>query len=191
MDALDALRIARQEFGSRLQQVAADQWELPTPCPEWSVNQLVNHMLLGTRMGVQLLTGVSREEVMAGLDDDLVAASSDPMADFEELADKMHAAFAGPGGLQGTVPHPMGDIPRMQFIGFRIGDYATHAWDLAQAIGADTDLDPGVVQYMWDDIQPMAAMLSQTGMFGDGPSGDVGEDAPLQTRYLDLVGRRP
>lgn len=191
MDPIDALSRARNDFESRLVAVTAEQWELSTPCSEWNVSDLVNHMLLGMRMSVQLLNGDSRDDVLAGLGDDLIGATSDPVASFVQLADLMHAGFAAPGGLEGTVSHPMGDIPRSQFIGFRIGDYATHAWDLARAIGADEELDPGVVQQIWDDIQPMAAMLSQSGMFGDGPSGDITDDAPLQTRYLDLVGRRP
>lgn len=191
MDPIEALSRARHEFESRLVQVSENQWELPTPCSEWTVSDLVNHMLLGTRMGVQLLAGMSREEVLAGLDDDLLGATDDPVAVFRELADQMHEGFASPGGLQGTVPHPMGDIPRAQFIGFRIGDYATHAWDLARAIGADEQLDGEVVQRVWDDLQPMRPMLAESGMFGDGPSGDVPDSAALQTRYLDLVGRRP
>jgi hypothetical protein len=44
---------------------------------------------------------------------------------------------------------------------------------------------------MWNDIQPMAATVSEIGIFGEGPSGDVGDDASLQTRFLDLIGRRP
>ncbi len=191
MDPLDALRIARNEFGSRLAQVGDDQWTSPTPCGDWNVSQLVNHIMLGTRMTVQLLDGVSKDEAIAGLGDDLMADCPDPLARFDELADQAHAGFAAAGGLDGTVDHPMGEIPRPMFVGFRIGDYATHAWDLARAIGADETLDPGVVQYLWDDIQPMAATLAETGMFGDGASGQVPEDAPLQTRYLDVVGRRP
>jgi len=37
----------------------------------------------------------------------------------------------------------------------------------------------------------MAGELAGLGIFGDSASGDVGDDAPLQTRFLDLVGRRP
>jgi hypothetical protein len=70
-------------------------------------------------------------------------------------------------------------------------DNGTHAWDLARALGADEQLDPALVTRMWDDIQPMAAGLGELGIFGDSSSGDVGGNAPLQTRYLDLVGRRP
>jgi uncharacterized protein (TIGR03086 family) len=142
-------------------------------------------------MSVQLLAGGSQQEVIAGLGDDLMAGSTDPVADFVALATQMQESFAAPGGLDGTVDHPMGEIPRTTFIGFRIMDNATHAWDLARAIGVDEKLDDRMVGRMWDDIQPMAAGLGQLGIFGDSASGQVGEDAPLQTRYLDLVGRRP
>jgi hypothetical protein len=37
----------------------------------------------------------------------------------------------------------------------------------------------------------MAPIIGQIGIFGEGPSGTVGEDAPLQERLLDLTGRRP
>jgi uncharacterized protein (TIGR03086 family) len=191
MDAIDALRRASLEFETRLRQVGDDQWDLPTPCVEWNVRELVNHMLLGTRMAVQLLAGGTQQEVIAQLGEDLMAGNDDPLGDFVDLATQMQAGFAAPGGLEGTVDHPMGEIPRPMFIGFRILDNATHAWDLARAIGVDDTLDAGVVSYMWDDIQPLAATVAEIGIFGAGPSGNVGEDAPLQTRFLDLIGRRP
>lgn len=58
-------------------------------------------------------------------------------------------------------------------------------------MGADETLDADLVGRMWDDIQPMADGLGELGIFGASASGDVAEDAPLHTRYLDLVGRRP
>jgi uncharacterized protein (TIGR03086 family) len=148
-------------------------------------------MLLGTRMSVQLLAGASQQEAIAALGEDMIADSHDPVADFVALADQMQAGFSAPDGLDGTVDHPMGQIPRTMFIGFRIMDNGTHAWDLARAIGADETLDADLVSRMWDDIQPMAGGLAELGIFGDSASGDVGDDAPLQTRFLDLVGRRP
>lgn len=191
MEPLDALRQASTEFEARLRLVGDDQWDLPTPCTEWSVRKLTNHLLLGTRMTVQLLDGMSKEEVVAMLGEDMMADSTDPVGDFVALATQMQDGFAAPDGLHGTVDHPMGQIPRTMFIGFRFMDNATHAWDLARAIGADDTLDADLVSHMWDDIQPMAGGLGELGIFGESSSGDIGEDAPLQTRYLDLVGRRP
>ena len=191
MDNLEALSQSSQEFETRLRCVAEHQWDLSTPCSDWTVRELTNHLLLGTRMTVQLLSGMSRDDVVAKLGDDLIADSKDPVADVVALATEMQEAFAAPAGFEGTVDHPMGQIPRAMFVGFRIMDNGTHAWDLARALGADEQLDPALVTRMWDDIQPMAAGLGELGIFGDSSSGDVGGNAPLQTRYLDLVGRRP
>ncbi len=191
MDAVEALHAANAEFERRLRQVAPDQWELPTPCPEWTVSGLVNHMLLGTRMSIHVLSGMPRDEVISHLDDDLLGATDDPVATFVELAEQVVAGFSGPGGLDGMVEHPAGEFPRPVFCGFRVADAACHAWDLARAIGADETLDEALVDYAWNDAQPMREMIVASGMFGEGASGTVGDDAPLQTRYLDLMGRRP
>lgn len=191
MEAVAALKVANAEFQSRLGQVASEQWDLPTPCPDWNVRGLVNHMLLGTRMSVQVLSGMPRDEVISYLDDDLMSGNEDPVASFVELADQMVAGFSGPEGLEGMVEHPAGDFPRIMFAGFRVADGGCHAWDLARAIGAEEALDPVLVQFLWDDAEPKRDMLAATGMFGEGASGTVDGDVQLQTRYLDLMGRRP
>ena len=191
MDALQALAQARQEFEQRLGSIQENQWQNATTCPEWDVRALVNHMMLGNRMTVQLLGGMATPDVIAGLNDDLVAEADDLGATFASVADEVHVGFAAEGGLDGTVNHPMGEIPRTMFIGFRVCDYAIHAWDLAQGIEADDQLDAELVQWLWDDCQPMKDGLAATGMFGEGASGTLGEDAPLQDRYLDTFGRRP
>ncbi len=191
MDPIAALAVARDEFQARLELIEPDDWERPTPCAEWNVHDLVNHVFLGTRMSVQLLEGATRDEVLAGLGDDLVTDRRRVVDAFVVLADRMHQLFAADGGLSGTVSHPMGDIPKQLFVGFRIGDYTTHAWDLARAIGADELLDTELVARVWDDLQPVRDMVVHSGMFGEGPSGTIPDDAPLQTRYLDLTGRRP
>lgn len=190
MDALEALGQARQEFESRLRQVNEEQWAAPTPCTEWDVRALINHMMLGNRMTAQLLAGASSAEVIAGLNDDLFGTGENVLRDFVATADQVHDGFSAEGGLEGTVDHPMGEIPRQMFIGFRVCDYAAHAWDLARGIGADDTLDADLVQWAWDDIQPMAGGMGELGIFGSGASGEVPASAPLQTRYLDVIGRR-
>jgi uncharacterized protein (TIGR03086 family) len=87
--------------------------------------------------------------------------------------------------------HPIGDVSGADLLGFRVTDLTLHAWDLARAIGADDTLDVDLVELIWSRVEPILPVLVDTGLFGDGPSGAVGDDAPTQLRLLDATGRRP
>ena len=140
-------------------------------------------------MSVRLLHGASANEAMAGLDGDLLG--DNPNAAFAAAASAERAAFQEPEALERVVHHPAMDMPGAQLLGFRIGGLTLHAWDLARATGGEETLDADLVEAVWAQLSPMAPFIAQTGVFGAGPSGDVGEDAPLQLRLLDLSGRRP
>jgi uncharacterized protein (TIGR03086 family) len=188
MDPLDVLRAAGADYRRRLSAIGADQWERATPCDQWSVRELVAHVVRGNHMAVLLLHGTSREDTLAAMAQPL---PDDLPGDFDDSAAHQQAAFEEPGSLERLCHHPVGDIPGSQLLGFRIGDLALHAWDLSRAIGADEALDPDVVAAMWETMSPMASFIGETGFFGAGPSGTVSEDTPLQLRVLDLSGRRP
>ena len=189
MDPLVALSSARSEFERRLRQVQPGDWDRPTPCSDWNVRELVLHVLGGLAMVPALLDGCSRDEAAAifegaGVPDDFVA-------EFNRLADSQAEAFAATGALERVCAHPRGDFPGRVFLGFRIGDFALHAWDLSRAIGADETLNGDLVAFVWEGMQPMLPVIGTLGSFGAGPSGGVPDDAPLQTRLLDATGRRP
>ena len=140
-------------------------------------------------MSVLLLHGASADEAMTGLDVDLLGINAS--AAFSTAASAEYAAFEEVGAMERVVHHPAMDMPGAQLLEFRIGGLTLHAWDLARATGDDETLDTALVQAVWTQLSPMAPFIAQTGVFGIGPSGDVGEDAPLQRRLLDLSGRRP
>lgn len=180
---------AQDEFEARLARVSADQWELATPCPGWTVRDLVNHVVVGGEMSVRLLHGATVEDLQPLFGSDGLGA--DPLDARRRSVAAERAAFAEPGALERTVHHPAGDIPGVMLLGFRTGDNLLHAWDLARAVDGDEVLAPDVVAAVWSVMEPMAAIIPTTGVFGDGPSGTVESDAPLQQRLLDLSGRRP
>jgi uncharacterized protein (TIGR03086 family) len=187
---LDTLDRAMDGFAERLGQVGRDQWGLPTPCTEWTVRDLANHLVVGGRMTAMLLHGATAEEVTPLFRADLLGDA--PTKAFAASAAEERAAFAEPGSLDRIVHHPgAGDVPGAMLLGFRTGDNLLHTWDLARSVGGDETLDPGAVEVVWAVLEPMAPMIPSIGVFGSGPSGSVGEDARLQTRLLDLSGRRP
>lgn len=189
MEPLVALSVAREEFDRRLRVVTPGDWDRPTPCEDWTVRDLVVHVIYGGRMTAALLEGASQDEALA-----IVAGAelpADPVAAYAEAADLQATAFAVPGALERICHHPAGEFPGAVVLNFRIGDHTMHAWDLARAIGADETLNADLVSYVWESIAPMVPIMASTGRFGDGQSGAVGEDAPLQLRLLDATGRRP
>jgi uncharacterized protein (TIGR03086 family) len=188
MEPLDALAAGRQEFGRRLREVGPDDWDRPTPCDGWVVRDLVVHVLVGNRMATLLVQGGSRADAEALFVD--AALPGDVLGEFEASADAQAAAFAEPGAMERTTAHPAGDFPAPMLLGFRIGDYSIHAWDLARAIGTDETLDPDLVAHLYETMAPAAPLLAASGRFGDGASGDLDDAAPLQDRLLDLAGRR-
>ena len=56
-------RGAGQEVTRRVAQIMDDQWELPTPCTEWDVRALLNHIVYGNRWVVPIMAGKTIEEV--------------------------------------------------------------------------------------------------------------------------------
>ena len=140
-------------------------------------------------MSSAAVRGATRDEAMSifgrdNLGGDLRAAYAAAIGDHL-------AAFSEAGALERLCQHPAGDMPGAVLLNFRIGDFLLHGWDLAHPLGIDYQPDADVVAHVWASTSPMAAMLAQSGMFGDGPSGSVGDDAPLFARLLDIMGRRP
>jgi uncharacterized protein (TIGR03086 family) len=131
---------------------------------------------------------VVAEEQQSGI------GSDDWVGAFRSAYRTMRDAFCAPGALECTVAHPgRGEIPATMLFDLRLGELgelAVRGWDLARAIGADETLDPDVVAAPWAFAEPLSGMLPSAGYFSS-PSGDVPDSAPLQSRLLDSLGRRP
>ncbi|MFN8028302.1 MAG: TIGR03086 family metal-binding protein [Acidimicrobiia bacterium] len=185
---MEALSRADAQFARVIGEVTVDDLDRPTPCEGWDVRALLNHVVGGNRMSVVALEGGSRDDVLAVFGDDLLA--DDYLVAYQDSAADQLAAFEEDGALAGMVHHPIGEVPAAQLLQFRIGDLTLHSWDLARAIGADETVDPALAAYVLAALLPMGDHIKEVGVFGEGPSGTVPDDAPDQQRLLDLAGRR-
>lgn len=189
MTVAEHLGSAADRFRTLVSSVGDDQWDLATPCDGWTVRQLVGHVASGSQMARLLADGGSREDAIATLSVDQLG--DDPLAAIDVALTRQQEAFDRADIGDHIFHHPAGDMPGTQVIKFRLGDLLVHTWDLARAIGASEELDPALVEEVWAGIEPMIPMMAASGVFGQGPSGDVADDAPLQLRLLDAMGRRP
>lgn len=175
------------EFGRRVHAVGPDQWSAATPCTDWTVRDLVNH-LTGEQLWVPpLLGGATVEEVGSRFDGDVLGV--DPVSAWDSAATAARAAFAEPGALERTVHLSYGERPAQYYLQEMTADLVIHAWDLARAIGADETLDPELVDSVLTAAAPHADTLAASGAFA--PPVPVPADADPQTRLIALFGRTP
>jgi uncharacterized protein (TIGR03086 family) len=176
-------------FASLVRRVGGDQWASSTPCERWNVRDLVGHVAAGSRMTAALAAGANRDEAITilGLDH----LGDDPVTAIDAALAAQLEAFWNLEHGDPIFQHPAGDMSAAQVLRFRLADLLVHQWDLARATGADDSLDTDLVREVWDDVSPMIPMMAASGVFGSGPSGTVTEEAALQHRLLDAMGRRP
>jgi len=184
--AVDMYRRSVEEFGQRVMAIGVGDWSRPTPCSEWSVRDLVRHLVYEELWAPPLLAGATVAEVGDRFEGDILG--EDPQVAWKEAA--AHAlAAASPGCLQRTVHLSFGDFPGQEYLGQLTADHVIHAWDLARGINADDRLDPELVQFVYDFMAPQAEQWAAAGVFA--PKVDVPADADVQSKLLALSGRTP
>ena len=184
-DLIALYRRAVKDFGARVHLVAAGQWELPTPCADWNVRQLVNHLAGENAWAVPLLAGATIAEVGDSLDGDLLG--DDPAGEWDRLAAAATAAAGDDDVLERTVHVSFGDIPGREYLSQLTIDHVIHTWDLARALGVEEHLDSGLVDFAYRSLSPQAEGWRSAGVLG--PAVEVAPDASTQTRLLALAGR--
>lgn len=185
MDPLDGLATANTEFERRLRLVGPEDWGRRTPCEDWDVRALVNHVIGGNRRYTMLLDGATAAQVDATRTDDHLGG--DPVASFLTTASKLLAAFAEEGAGSRVAHHPIGDRTGSQLLRMRVLDVGVHAWDLAWAIDADEHLDPDLVEFALTCMDSVEAGR-QRGSFG-APIAGLAPARSRQDHLLHLLGR--
>jgi uncharacterized protein (TIGR03086 family) len=178
-------RRAVGEFDARVRAVGDDQWELPTPCSDWNVRQLVNHLVYEDRWTVPLMEGSTIAAVGDRYEGDLLG--DDPKGAWAESCAEAVAAVQADGALERMVDLSSGPTPAGEYVSQLLADHLIHAWDLARAVGADERLDPELVEACAAWFTEMEPHYRAAGAIGERPETPPGADA--QTILLAAFGR--
>lgn len=169
-----------------MDRIDPSSYDRRTPCDEWDVRALANHVVGGTWLFAGSFDPPSADEPP----DDLVGTA--PGSAYREAAAALLATFDEPGvdDRTGTLP-PVGEVPGSVVRHIATMEALVHGWDLARATGQDTStlptaaaeaVDAGVRQ--GDGVEPL-----RPAMFG--PPVQVPADASVIDRLLGHLGRRP
>jgi uncharacterized protein (TIGR03086 family) len=118
--------------------IRADQWSAPTPCTDWTVRQLVNHLIGMNRVFAALLADQPPPPKPSA-----DHAEDDPVGAYRDSSAALRAAFGRRGVLERTYRGPLGAATGAERLQIRLYDLLAHGWDLAQATGQPAELPEG------------------------------------------------
>ncbi len=188
MDTVTALGRVASQTGKIIEGIAPNQLSLPTPCTEWTVRDVINHITTG---GLMFATCVEQ----GGMTDEAVGTlmSRDNLGDdykaaFKAAAGKAFAAFDRPGAADQIVKLPFGEMPAGVAMKNAVFDLLTHAADLAKATGQHMDDEELLQAALEVGHETVGPDLRRPGAFD--PELPIQASAPTMDRLLAFAGRR-
>jgi uncharacterized protein (TIGR03086 family) len=182
-------RRAVDYWDARVAAVKNDQWGDPTPCAEWSVRDLVNHVVGEELWTAPLLRGKSIEEVGSQFDGDLLG--DNPLGRARIAADEAAAIVDEivPGG--GRVRLSYGEEDMGEYVRQLCADHLIHGWDLAAATSGDTAMDSELVAEVGAWFAEREPMYRSAGAIGPRLSGSGDPQSELLAGFGRSSGWGP
>ncbi|GAA4755199.1 TIGR03086 family metal-binding protein [Modestobacter marinus] len=187
-----AVRVAASLATTALVAVRPEQLTAPTPCGDFDVRALLDHLGWAALLSQRSATGLPLERDRSSLRpapflDGLPAeewAGALPV-ELDTAAD----AWADPAAWEGetvfgTAPMPAGVVGPLM-----LAEFVLHGWDLARAVGAPYDVPAGLGKAVLAAIEPLAELGRDSGWYG--PAVAVPTEAAAFDRALGLAGRDP
>jgi uncharacterized protein (TIGR03086 family) len=155
---------------------ASQKLDARTPCDDWDVATLMNHMLDTQRY---FLGAAQGEDTPPPSPNPPELIGDDPVADFDAARAEIMSAYRAPGVIEKTGPS----------LGIAFSDQLLHGWDLAKASAQDATMPPGLPEAAFDMIHGRFTDDQRKGVFK--PEVKVASNASAQDKLLAYTGRDP
>ncbi|TDC08955.1 TIGR03086 family protein [Nonomuraea longispora] len=174
-ETLTMLREAAGRTSKLVAEIGEDEFALPTPCADYNVRELINHLEWAATLFESLAQdgGFPPQKEYTG--------------DFPERVERMLAVWARPESWEG-VSQSMG-LPKSVLANMALTDLVAHGWDLARATGRTFEVQEETAAALLAFARQMAPTGRERGAFG--PEVPVRESAPVLDRALGVIGRDP
>ena len=173
------------EFARLCASIRDDQWSLPTPCTEWSLSQLVDHVTGGNWFTIRVLGGERAEEAMAETVKSFDKGHQ-PRAAALESIEAQRLAFNQSGVLDRVCDHVVGELTGKEVLRIRLHELIIHTWDIAEALEPPASIRDEFVA--WSCAEIAGSGSSTVERFALDPAALEGRHS--QQSLLAAFGRR-
>jgi uncharacterized protein (TIGR03086 family) len=137
MEPLAQLDLLAPPLGTVIAGIGDDQLDMPTPCDEFTVEGVLDHMLSGAVAFSAAFQGETPGPLPTGVDKRALVGGA-----LGSLVEAMHR----PHALEQEIAAPFGVVPGEAFARFVVLDGLVHGWDLATATGQPYDPPEALVR---------------------------------------------
>jgi uncharacterized protein (TIGR03086 family) len=178
-DVSTLYELVAEGFASRVDQIEETQWATPTGHEDWTVRDMVAHVI-STQ---QRVLGTLGEPVAATVDED-----GDLKKQWREASGALRDALNDPERGTKVIRGLLGRQPFELLVGQLIcPDTLVHTWELSRATGQDETLDPAAMRASTAILTPIDDSVRRPGGFADKIPTPA--DADEQTKFLHFVGQ--
>jgi uncharacterized protein (TIGR03086 family) len=157
----------------------------PTPCPDFDVAELVDHLAQWLETFAGSAAGTPPPPVVDG------GSWPNPAVERFRAATE-HAVDAFRDGAADRPLRLMaGEVPGSMVLGMMLMEYLGHGWDLAVATGQRVPFSDGEAEAALAVGRTILAPSFRGPDKSFGPEVPVGEDAPAVDRLIGFLGRDP
>ncbi|MEU4625255.1 TIGR03086 family metal-binding protein [Actinoplanes sp. NPDC023801] len=162
----------------------------PTPCPDWTVAALLDHLM---GLAVAFTMAARKRAGAAGTDGPPPVPSAEHLSRqwrsrLPVLLADLSIAWKEPAAWTGTALAGGVTLPATAMGAVAMNELVMHGWDLARATEQDYAADPRVLEVLVEFLE-QGPGEGTPGLFGPRVPVDAEED--LLTRALGLAGRDP
>ena len=172
--------------------VQQSQMDGPTPCSEWDVHGLINHLIGGLEFAAGTMAGNPPNIRLAAADSSHIGErnAANLSQAYRTEVDRVLELGDEPGALEKIAATPFGDMPMSQFLVGTWLDQLIHGLDLAKATGQDTTLAPELVDIAFSMLKSGFADMGREAGF-IGPEIALPDGASRQDQMMAYMGRQP
>lgn len=130
---LDLLAPCYRDTGEVLAAIPADRWDAPSPCTEWTVREVADHLVDALDYFATTVSGLTADR------------PADLLDAYRDATERCLAAFGRPGALAAEHPFADSTLAGWAIANVSLSESLVHGWDLATGAGVPYVPSPAAV----------------------------------------------